>query len=417
VSLLRLLARLRRSRVRVEPFESNRIPRFLAALAAAALSFRILDSGATDLVSGRASDYASFTQHNSAKSLGESDQGIPESTRSNFAHGSGQLGAAPTVPIVADRAMSDESVVLTDIPLAGKTLDLTLFALVRAMDAIIQSNHKSGEKHSRRARLTALATPALFTLSSVTVMHAWFYSPYRLPQSYRLWISRAADLDDRLLEALRQARYGNFFYGKETGIAPLLGSLCKELGLPEEYGNPAQTIPVPCQLYHMGGKSCEAHAAWRFWKGFKFAGKVYAPLHASMLMWVYVTRRRLSVQEVMKEAISAGRSSAFLGTFIGLFYYGVCLARTRAGPKILSRKTVSPQMWDSGLCITSGGFLCGLSIFVEEARRRTELVLFVLWRSVTVWFPRRYDAKVGQFRSCYYTRTNMGFHSIYGKSI
>ncbi|KAK3059509.1 hypothetical protein LTS18_010701, partial [Coniosporium uncinatum] len=69
--------------------------------------------------------------------LGQSDQGLPESARSNSAQGSGHLGAAPTVPIVADRAMSDESVVATNIPLAGKTLDLTLFALVRAVDVIV----------------------------------------------------------------------------------------------------------------------------------------------------------------------------------------------------------------------------------------------------------------------------------------
>jgi hypothetical protein len=86
----------------------------------------------------------------------------------------------------------------------------------------------------------------------------------------------------------------------------------------------------------------------------------------------------------------ATRRSSFLGAFIAFFYYGVCLSRTRLGPKVFSRKTVTPQMLDSGLCVLSGCLLCGLSILVEESKRRLEIVLFVLPRAAATWFPRRY---------------------------
>ena len=59
---------------------------------------------------------------------------------------------------------------------------------------------------------------------------------------------------------------------------------------------------------------------------------------------------------------------------------------------MFASKTVSPQMWDSGLCVLVGCVLCGMSIFAEPSRRRLEMVLFVLPRAAATWFPRRYVA-------------------------
>ncbi|KAF1991335.1 hypothetical protein K402DRAFT_322740 [Aulographum hederae CBS 113979] len=289
--------------------------------------------------------------------------------------------------------MASQPLTPLGIPLAGRSLDLTLLATVHAVDALGQSIIHSlrGSPSDHLLPKPGHATPVLFVLASATIMHAWVYSPSRLPRGYRDWIFRAADLDSRLLEALRQARYGKFFYGRDTGIASLCGSLCKDLGLPEEWGDPARTIPLPCQVYHMGYKSCEVHALWRFSNAVKFASKIYVPLQLLILARTWLTRKRLRSQDFRKAIVGAGRSSTFLGGFIALFYYGVCLARTRLGPKLFSRKTISPQMWDSGLCISAGGLLCGWSILAEDVKRRTDVMLFVLHRAVAVWFPRRYD--------------------------
>ena len=226
-------------------------------------------------------------------------------------------------------------------------------------------------------------------------MHAWFYSPSRLPQTYNRWISAAAKLDYRLLLVLRHARYGTFLYGKDTGMAPLLGSLAKDLDLPQEWGDPAKTIPVPCELVHSGcGPSCEKHALIRFWRGWLFAAKMYAPIQLLVLArkarFGINQRKGLSREAVLRACADVTRSSSFLGAFIGLFYYGVCLSRTRLGPKIFSPKTVTPQGWDSGLCILAGCLLCGASILVEHQRKRLEILLFVLPRAAATWFPRRY---------------------------
>ena len=91
--------------------------------------------------------------------------------------------------------------------LAGKTMDLTLFTAVRACDVII-SRLWARVPPTKCKSIASRTTPvALFCFSAATVMHAWFYTPRRLPETYNRWISAAAELDTRLLLALRHARY------------------------------------------------------------------------------------------------------------------------------------------------------------------------------------------------------------------
>ena len=57
-----------------------------------------------------------------------------------------------------------------------------------------------------------------------------------------------SNLDSRVIVALRRMRAGEFIYGQDTGQADLLGGYCKDLGLPEELGDPAKMIPIPCRV-------------------------------------------------------------------------------------------------------------------------------------------------------------------------
>lgn len=279
--------------------------------------------------------------------------------------------------------------------LAGRSIDLTLLTVVQAADVLTLSLLANAPSSKISARISKWTTPAAFALASATIMDAFFYAPGRLPRSYRSWIARAARLDDRLLYALRQARYGHFIYGKETGIGSLLGSLSTEYGLPEECGNPAQTIPVPCELVHNGlGPNCEKHVLFQFVRGFGFAMSVYLPIHALAAFrrtgWKHAPRLKALQQAV----IASARSSSFLGAFIALFYLGVCLARNRIGPFFYDHKRITPQTIDGGLCVFAGCMLCGWSILVEQPTRRLEILLFVLPRAMAIWFPRRYPKEV-----------------------
>lgn len=142
--------------------------------------------------------------------------------------------------------------------------------------------------------------------------------------------------------------------------------------------------------------SGELHALTRFWKGRLFAARMYAPLQLIVLLRHVKRGRRAhrlpgrTRSIIGRSMMGPARSSAFLGTSIALFYYGVCLSRTRIGPRLFSSRTITPQIWDSGLCVLGGCLLCEMSILVEHSSKRLEMILFVLPRAAATWCPRRY---------------------------
>ncbi|GAB1313331.1 hypothetical protein MFIFM68171_03541 [Madurella fahalii] len=277
---------------------------------------------------------------------------------------------------------------------AGRTLDLTLFAVTRALDVI------GGELwHRRKLRrqaasrrwtalefaISQLTDPAIFAVSSGLIMWTWIYLPSRLPRAYNKWIGSAAAVDGRLIEALQRARTRTLRYGEDTRCADLLGSMCTDYGWPREWGDPARSVPFPCEMVHMGcGSSCEYHALSRFARSFRWAMATYLPL--SLLLAV----RNPNLAGFRRALVSAARSSAFLGAFITLFYYGVCLARTRVGPHVVGKDAPARQRIDGGICIGTGCLLCGWSIMIEKPRRRKDMALFVAPRALATLFPRRY---------------------------
>lgn len=225
----------------------------------------------------------------------------------------------------------------------------------------------------------------MFAASSGLIMWAWFYSPDSLPRSYNKWITSAASVDLRLIEALRRCKNGELIYGKDTGQAPLLTSVCEDYGLPTKWGDPAREIPFPCDLVHMGcGPSCEYHAISRFLRSWKWSMLTYLPLALALQL------RNPKRIDLMKAITGSTRSSTFLATFITLFYYGVCLARTRLGPRILGKDIASRQWIDGGLCVGTGCYLCGWSVLIETAGRRKDMALFVAPRALATLVPRRY---------------------------
>ncbi|KAM0516699.1 hypothetical protein ACHAPE_005333 [Trichoderma viride] len=275
----------------------------------------------------------------------------------------------------------------------GRTLDLTLFAVTRAADVLVGelwSQHRGRRKATEKWTvieqiISRITDPAVFAASSGLIMWAWFYSPDSLPRSYNKWITSAASVDLRLIEALRRCRTGELIYGKETGQAPLLTSMCEDYDLPTEWGDPVTKIPFPCGLVHMGcGQSCEYHAISRFLRSWKWSMLTYLPLALALQL------RNPKRIDLMKAITGSTRSSTFLATFITLFYYGVCLCRSRLGPRILGKDIASRQWIDGGLCVGTGCYLCGWSVFIETAGRRKDMALFVAPRALATLVPRRY---------------------------
>ncbi|WXC66560.1 hypothetical protein SNK03_012334 [Fusarium graminearum] len=278
---------------------------------------------------------------------------------------------------------------------AGRTMDLTLFAVIRALDVVVGdvwARHKArrlaSNKWTKTERFVSrFVDPLVFAASSGLVMWAWFYHPKRLPRSYNKWITSAASVDLRLIEALRRCHTGEFQYGKETGQAHLLQGMCVDYEWPLAWGDPAVVVPIPCQMVHMSsGPSCEHHAISRFFRAWKWSMATYLPLTLALAL------RNPSHKALRRAIVSSCRSSSFLATFITLFYYGVCLSRTRIGPRLPGGTTIERrQHMDSGICVGTGCFLCGWSILIETEGRRKDIALFVAPRAMATILPRRYS--------------------------
>lgn len=218
-------------------------------------------------------------------------------------------------------------------------------------------------------------------------MWAWFYHPKRLPRSYNKWITSAASVDLRLIEALRRCHKGELQYGKETGQAPLLQSMCVDYGWPLAWGDPSVVVPIPCEMVHTScGPSCEYHAVSRFFRAWRWSMTTYLPLTLALAL------RNPSRKAVLRAILSSCRSASFLATFITLFYYGVCLSRTRIGPLLPGGKTITRrQRMDANICVGTGCVLCGWSILIETASRRKDIALFVAPRAMATVLPRKYS--------------------------
>ena len=353
---------------RVSSYQRITLSRFTAAFAASWLSLSLLN-----------------TTERQKKASEKAPQNLVFEGSTRCINGARSIPAAQPLDTVKEQ------------PLMGETLDLTLLVSIRALDTIV-GDLWSHYKLSRISRsswtsfgsiVSRFSDTGTFVVSSYLIMWAWFYLPGKLPRTYNEWIGEAAQVDCRLIETLRKARCGEFVYGRETGQAGLLQSMCEDYGWPLAWGDPAQTIPIPCDVVHMGiGPSCHRHAITRFFRAFKFALIMYLPIQL-------LAKARSPSMKSLKQAIqNALRSSVFLGTFISLFYYSICLCRTRIGPKIFSSQTVTPMMWDSGLCVGTACMTCGWSILIETPKRRQEFSLFAAPRAVATLLPRKYELKV-----------------------
>ena len=210
--------------------------------------------------------------------------------------------------------------------------------------------------------------------------------PQKLPRAYRKWIGQAAQVDPRLVLALRNIKEGKFVYGRDTGQAGVLESLCQEHALPLTWGNPAISIPIPCEVVHAGaGPSCLRHALLRFLRSWQSSFIMYFPIQ------ILLKTRHLSIRNLFKAFTDAFQSSAFLGAFISLFYYSVCFTRSSLGPILIRYNILTPQLLDGGTCVGAGCLTCGWSVLIENPRRRAELALFVAPRAAAIFLPRKYD--------------------------
>ncbi|VVT44008.1 uncharacterized protein SAPINGB_P000256 [Magnusiomyces paraingens] len=258
--------------------------------------------------------------------------------------------------------------------------EVTALVLSRALDTIIRKILKSHAKVSQST--LRFYDAAQFTLSCFVIMFSWFFVPSKMQQKYRQWITKMANMDDDLVDALRYIRTKELIYGENGAHSSMLETISVKYGLPKESGNTAKTVPIPCRLVHANSfESCEKHALWRFYRGMKTASMVYLPLN----IFLSLRQKEKLLPKILGIIKRTIRSSAFLASFIALNWYSVCLVRTRIGPKLFPNATA--QQLDDTWGPALGSFLCGFSIMFEEVKRRTELALFVFAKATSILLP------------------------------
>jgi hypothetical protein len=103
---------------------------------------------------------------------------------------------------------------------------------------------------------------------------------------------------------------------------------------------------------------------------------------------VLLTRPRTLLRPARLAATAAGalRSTAFLASFLSLYWYAVCFSRTLVLARLLP--FVSHDFWDGPYgCILAGSLACGSSIWIENGRRRGKMALYVLPRALRTCLP------------------------------
>ncbi|KAK6465522.1 hypothetical protein DFJ63DRAFT_310611 [Scheffersomyces coipomensis] len=260
------------------------------------------------------------------------------------------------------------------------SLDLTLLVVTRALDTALSSSLSVIMPHY----ISRFGDVALFIASCTPIMFAWFYTPEKLPPAYRNWITSAANMDDELIEALRRLRDGSLVYGEHGPYETILLPICERHNQDPSRASLIVHQPVECELVHeFKTKNCEIHALWRFVRGFSFAIKLYGPLNVLVLLFpAKGSKFSARVIRAMKASV---RSSVFLGAYISLYWYAVCLSRSRLLPYLFPKKPRTD--FDITIGPSAGAFLCGFSSLIETAQRRKELALFVAPRALGTFVP------------------------------
>ncbi|GAA5958485.1 hypothetical protein JCM3765_007892 [Sporobolomyces pararoseus] len=271
------------------------------------------------------------------------------------------------------------------------TLDLTLFVFVRAVDTLVRGTyHHTGATDGRFGPLTTFfasnADTLTFSLSCFIIMRSWFYFPEALPPSYNRWILQLARMDKRLLELLRYARTGRFVYGKKPDeeVMKMCQGIAAGAGKDISTTNPEIISRFSCDFVHgqLGKGSCEMNATKRWARAFLDCLLIYLPVHAiPPLLFNFSKVLNQPGSSILRILLAASRSSAFLATFVASIYASVCLVRTRI-PSFFPKGFIPQQPLDGGLAVYLGCVMCGLSVLIENKRRRREMALFTATRAL-----------------------------------
>ncbi|KDN49260.1 hypothetical protein RSAG8_01962, partial [Rhizoctonia solani AG-8 WAC10335] len=238
----------------------------------------------------------------------------------------------------------------------------------------------------------------VFSLCCGQIMYAFLLSPTTIPHSYRVWIQRASKVPIagvRMNHDLSRTGKFNLDDIKELidwkRITPanrdrLMARL--EAATKGHFGSHF----APCAAVHPWFDSCRSVPLDRFITVTSWMVPIYGALHfIPMVLFKQSEFMKHPLKMLRRSAYATARSSTFLGVFVAIYQTYFCFkhnlylaARLKLIPPNLRFAFISRASW------WLGGFLSGLSLLVEDKRRRGELAMYVLPRGLeSAWSVMR----------------------------
>ncbi|KZP09967.1 hypothetical protein FIBSPDRAFT_873094 [Athelia psychrophila] len=244
----------------------------------------------------------------------------------------------------------------------------------------------------------------VFGLCCGQIMYAFLMSPATLPPAYQSWINQASFVPVPAVRTTHNLVRKGFvsladvdLVLKNPGITPHNSAalLAFRAG-----GTAPDRLAPPCPMVHPTVDSCLALVPVRFVEVFKWMLPVYGALHfIPMVLFKWKLFLRDPKSMLLRAGLGTARSSSFLGVFVIIFQGLFCFKHHIH--EILTRRNKNPT---SSLRLPQAlvdvliskesfwplGFLCAMSILVEESRRRGELAMYVLPKGLgSMWSSAR----------------------------
>lgn len=224
----------------------------------------------------------------------------------------------------------------------------------------------------------------LFSLTCAQVMYAYVMNPDSMPPAYNKFMLDTAMVPKESLELVRnQTRGGPIVPSAMVATLTKYSPTQHALEVLNSISPNEQVLP--CEVIHPDIDGCLPNNIGRWFAVFKMWLPIYSSLH-------FIPTIILRLKAVLKDpkrmfirtSIGSLRSSAFLATFVVIYQAAICIHRNLYHhapiPGIRNILPTSKYMyWFFGL-------LPGLSLFIEEKRRRSELAMYVTPKALeSIW--------------------------------
>ncbi|KAG9117282.1 hypothetical protein FRC07_007385 [Ceratobasidium sp. 392] len=238
----------------------------------------------------------------------------------------------------------------------------------------------------------------VFSLCCGQILYAFLLSPDTIPRSYRVWIQTASKVRPEAVsmnhDLVRTGKFKlediqNLISWKRTtpgNKARLEADL--EVALKGDFGPRFGS----CAAVHPFFDSCWSVPLDRFITVSAWMAPIYGALHfIPMLLFKRGEFMKRPWEMLKRSVYGTARSSAFLGVFVVIYQSFFCFKHNLyLSPYLKHFSPGARFVLISRASFWLGGLLAGLSLFVEEKRRRAELAMYVLPRGLeSAWSVMR----------------------------